>query len=363
MADLPAAPAPRRLMPATVLDEAEYKRRFLSAYPDPAFDPLRDELARLADAAWSAYSAHRKSPRTRKAGEGFADPDYDLAVDWLEAHEAIRAAQAAYDEPSRPSRVLIVNGSSRSEHTCPGESSKSWRLIEIAQAVFAREPTIATEILDLSRLTSEYGRHIHPCKGCFSTAAALCHWPCSCYPNYSLGQTQDWMNEIYPMWVAADAVLIVSPVYWLQAPSPLKLMIDRMVCADGGNPDPTSTHGKRPQEAKALELAGWSYPRHLAGRLFGLVVHGDAEGLDATREALTRWLTSMQLTPAGEAALLGRYIGYYGPYATSHEALDQDEAVQEETRNAARALIEAVHAKGAGPARRAGEGLKDPRPK
>ncbi|AZO41480.1 hypothetical protein EJ076_10325 [Mesorhizobium sp. M7D.F.Ca.US.005.01.1.1] len=24
--------------------------------------------------------------------------------------------------------------------------------------------------------------------GCFSTAAALCHWPCSCYPNHSLGQ-------------------------------------------------------------------------------------------------------------------------------------------------------------------------------
>ncbi|RUX98095.1 hypothetical protein EN935_01570 [Mesorhizobium sp. M7D.F.Ca.US.004.03.1.1] len=23
---------------------------------------------------------------------------------------------------------------------------------------------------------------------CFSTAAALCHWPCSCYPNHSLGQ-------------------------------------------------------------------------------------------------------------------------------------------------------------------------------
>ena len=49
------------------------------------------------------------------------------------------------------------------------------------------------EVLDLSRTTSEYGRNIHPCKACFSTAAALCHWPCSCYPNYSLGQSQDWM--------------------------------------------------------------------------------------------------------------------------------------------------------------------------
>ena len=27
-------------------------------------------------------------------------------------------------------------------------------------------------------------------------------------------------------------------------------MIDRLVCADGGNPDPTSTHGKKAEQAK-----------------------------------------------------------------------------------------------------------------
>ena len=31
---------------------------------------------------------------------------------------------------------------------------------------------------------------------------------------------------------------------------------------------------KKPDEAKALELNGWSYPRHLAGRLFAVFVHG-----------------------------------------------------------------------------------------
>jgi hypothetical protein len=53
-------------------------------------------------------------------------------------------------------------------------------------------------------------------------------------------------------------------------------MNDRLVCADGGNPDPTTTGGKNLAKAKALELVGWSYPRHLAGRAFGIVVHGDA---------------------------------------------------------------------------------------
>jgi hypothetical protein len=47
-------------------------------------------------------------------------------------------------------RVLIINGSSRSEHTCPGEMSKSWRLIKLAEPVF-QEEGFDVEILDLSR--------------------------------------------------------------------------------------------------------------------------------------------------------------------------------------------------------------------
>ena len=96
--------------------------------------------------------------------------------------------------------------------------SKSWRLVKLAEPVFA-EMGFAVEILDLSRLTSEFGKQIHPRKSCVSTSVALCHWPCSCYPNYALGPTNDWMNEIYPLWVAAHGILIVAPVNLYQAPS------------------------------------------------------------------------------------------------------------------------------------------------
>jgi hypothetical protein len=64
-------------------------------------------------------------------------------------------------------------------------------------------------------------------------------------------------------------------------------MIDRLVCADGGNPDSTLTGGKDPQKAKEVELQGWSYPRHFCGRLFSLVVHGDAAGAETLRRSLT----------------------------------------------------------------------------
>lgn len=332
-------------MPDTALTRDIFDRRFRERFTDPVFEKLEAEITRLADAAWDAYSDGRKSPRTRKAGKGYADPDYDLSLDWIAARGAIDDARRLHDAKDGPLRVLLINGSSRSEHTCPGEMSKSYRLLELAHAVLSHAGGAEIEVLDLSRLSSEYGRHIHPCKACFSTAAPLCHWPCSCYPNHGQGQVQDWMNEIYPMWVRAHGVMIVAPVNWYQAPSPLKLMIDRLVCADGGNPDPTVTGGKDAARAKALELKGWSYPRHLAGRLFSLIVHGDTEGAETLRRMLADWLTSMHLAPAAPAAVLERYIGYFKPYATSHDDLDADTDLQEEVRIAARTLLQALRCK------------------
>ncbi len=356
------APDPREGMPSPRLDRQEFVARFLGQYRDPAFEPLRLELDKLASAAWDAYANQRKSPLTRKAGAGFADPDYELAIDWLAARDAVLQAKARHGDRTGPDRILLINASSRSEHTCPGEMSKSYRLTEIAREVVAAAGARPT-LLDLSRLASEYGRHIHPCKACFSTAAPLCHWPCSCYPNYSLGQSQDWMNDIYPMWVEAHGIMIVTPVNWYQVSSPLKLMMDRLVCADGGNPDPTRTHGKDAKRAKEIELEGWDYPRHLAGRSFAVVVHGDVEGAAGVRHSIADWLTYMELEAAGSLAELDRYIGYWQPYATSHIELDRDLAVQEEVRNAARTLLDAVRAKRSGLQVSAGTGLAQPRQK
>lgn len=288
-------------MPEPRLDREDFLRRFKTQFQDPVFDRMQDALEAIAQGAWDAYSHYRKSPRTQKAGPAFADPDYDLAIDWVRAAEAVARAQAIHDDDSQSPSILIVNGSSRSEHSCPGEMSKSWRLTELAEAQ-CRALGLNTDILNLSRVTAEFGRTIHPCKACFSTSPALCHWPCSCYPNYSLGQVHDWMNEIYPLWVAAHGVLLITPVNWYQPSSPMKLMMDRLVCADGGNPDPTRTHGKDAQEAKAIELAGWDYPRHLKGRLFGVVVHGDSEGAENVRRLLTDWMQSMEMASAGAKA-------------------------------------------------------------
>jgi multimeric flavodoxin WrbA len=240
--------------------------------------------------------------------------------------------------------------------------SKTWRMVQLAVPVF-HELQMVTDVLDLSRLTSEFGKAIHPCKACVSTSMALCHWPCSCYPNYSLGQTDDMMSEIYPLWAAAHGIMIVTPVHWYQAPTVLKSMIDRLVCADGGNPDPSSTHGKTAAEAKAIELQGWPYPKHLSGRHFSIVAHGDSVGAETLRRALSDWLTDMSLIEAGRVAELDGYVGYMEPYATSHQALDDDQAFQKEVVNAARALGNAVLLHRAGRYESPGTGLVDPEPK
>jgi multimeric flavodoxin WrbA len=343
-------------------DREAFAARFRASFMDPAFQAEAPALSRLEAIAWQAYTEGRKAPRTQPAGPGYHDPAYALSLDWIEARARIDAAQAQWAVADAPSRVLVVNSAARNDGTCPGEMSKSFRMAQwVIEELGAAG--MQTDLLDLSLLTSDYDRHIHPCKGCVSTAMPLCHWPCSCYPNHALRQTNDWMNEIYERWVAAHGVVIVSPVYWYQSPSPLKLMIDRLVCADGGNPDPTRTGGKDPEKAKAVEMAGWDYPKHLAGRAYGLVVHGDVAGIEGSRRALSDWLDWMGLLDAGVQARLDRYVGYYEPYATSHDTLDGDAAFQQEVRHVGRAVAGAVRELRAGGLQALRQQQPAPRPK
>jgi hypothetical protein len=125
----------RRGMPAVQLEKAEFKKRFMTQFYDPTFQPLHKELDMVAEAAWDAYADYRKAPRTVKAGKDFSDPNYDLSVDWLQTSKTIEAAERIQKTPGTPSRILIVNGSTRSEHTCPGEMSKSYRTVSIARDI------------------------------------------------------------------------------------------------------------------------------------------------------------------------------------------------------------------------------------
>src|SRR3954454_2885591 len=81
------------------LSRAEFERRIRERFADPAFDALSQELQRIVDVAWTAYDEYHKSPRRQKAGPGFADPEFELPIEWLEARDRIQAAQREHDDP------------------------------------------------------------------------------------------------------------------------------------------------------------------------------------------------------------------------------------------------------------------------
>jgi len=184
------------------LSRQEFHERFRSFFMDPAYAKQPEALTHVEDIAWNAYINSRKAPHTQKAGQEFADPDYDLSIEWLATRARLQQAEQKRKDPTAKSRVLVIIGSARNDGSCPGEISKTFRLAGLTREVLDRAQ-FETDVLDLSLLTSEYGRRIFPCKGCVSTAMPLCHWPCSCYPNHSLNQVGDWMAEIYERWTAA----------------------------------------------------------------------------------------------------------------------------------------------------------------
>ena len=88
-----------------------------------------------------------------------------MSVEWIATKQRIEEAQLRWADPLTPSRVLLICGSARNDGTCPSEMSKTFRLLGIALESL-EQAGIQADVLDLSLLTSEYGRNIHPCKGC-----------------------------------------------------------------------------------------------------------------------------------------------------------------------------------------------------
>jgi hypothetical protein len=150
------------------LNRAEFSVRFRATFIDPSFRSEDASIARLEEIAWQAYTDGRKAPFTQQAGPGYVDSDYKLSVEWMATKHRIEEAQRLWNEPSTPSRVLLICGSARNDGTCPGEMSKSFRLAKIVLETL-EHADIHVDLLDLSLITSEYGRNIYPCKGCVST--------------------------------------------------------------------------------------------------------------------------------------------------------------------------------------------------
>ncbi|HZX43870.1 MAG TPA: NAD(P)H-dependent oxidoreductase [Myxococcaceae bacterium] len=175
----------------------------------------------------------------------------------------------------RPFRVLVVAGSDRRQYNCPGVDSK-------ARALMLRMADRLPEEweVDVEDLGNVYGRaRIQSCNACVSTSMALCVWPCNCYRKRDRAEPDlMWDLDLYARLDLADAWAFIAPVNWYGPTSNLKLMFDRLVCMNGGNPREELIDHKDPEKAMVLEGSPeWESlsVNHLEGRSAAFFCYGD----------------------------------------------------------------------------------------
>lgn len=181
-------------------------------------------------------------------------------------------------EEKKPLRVFIIAGSNRRQYDCPGVDSKARALMLRMAKMMPKEWEV-----DVEDLGNVYKRpRIAPCNGCVSTSMALCVWPCNCYTKNSSAEPDlMWDLDMYSRIDQADALGIIGPVNWYSCSSTLKLMFDRLVCMNGGNPREDLIKHKDPELAMKLEQSPeWKELslNHLEGRSAGFFCYGDGGG-------------------------------------------------------------------------------------
>ena len=189
---------------------------------------------------------------------------------------------------SGPLTALGISGSARSEFGMAAESSNSEYLL--AQALDKLKKLGAkTEMIKLREF------NIKPCQACYSTTNTQCHCPCSCYPRGTAGG-DDMSNKIYDQLLAADILILATPVNNMKISSYLSLFLDRCISLDGSlaPADPQAAKNKtlNIKQTKFIELTadqkitGSGFYRRFAGKVAGIIVTGHEAGAALTISSL-----------------------------------------------------------------------------
>ena len=89
----------------------EFRKSLLA----PACDSVAQQFAAVEGFAWFNYKEGHKVALTEKAGAGFADPGYDLSVQWKAPRDHLIAAEVQQKATATGSRVLLTCGSARND--------------------------------------------------------------------------------------------------------------------------------------------------------------------------------------------------------------------------------------------------------
>src|SRR5258705_4432820 len=100
-----AKPSVRKESKYVPLTKDQFRDRFFAKFQDPAFNGVEPELEKVFEVAWDGYINYRKSPRTRPAGKGYSDPQYELSVGSSETRARLQAAGEHPKKPRSRSRI------------------------------------------------------------------------------------------------------------------------------------------------------------------------------------------------------------------------------------------------------------------
>lgn len=161
-------------------------------------------------------------------------------------------------------RVLGICGS-------PRGYGQARLLLELALEA-ARSEGAEVELVDL------YDYRIEPCLGCVSDSEKACRYPCI---------ISDSMRELYDKVLAADALILSTPVYWYAPPGHVKNFVDRLTALEN-----------------MVEIEGRSW---VEGKVAGVIAVGNDSGALHAAATLTVTLVTMgfAIPPWGIAVYAG----------------------------------------------------------
>lgn len=180
----------------------------------------------------------------------------------------------------RPLKALGISSSSRDAFDMAAESSHSEFLLEQALDEL-KTKGIETEMIKLRKL------NVKPCKACYSTTNAQCHFYCSCYPKGTKLE-DDMTKTLYDQVLGADIILFATPVNNFKLSSHLALFLDRCISLDGSlppaNPKATKDKTLNTKHTKFIALMadpavqGSGFWKRFYGKVGGILVTGHEEG-------------------------------------------------------------------------------------
>jgi len=183
-------------------------------------------------------------------------------------------------QKSGPLTVLGVSGSARSEFDSAAQNSNSEFLLAAALKEAANLDA-KTELVALR----DYD--IRPCKCCYSTTNAHCHFYCSCYPK-GTPAGDDMSNMMYDKILGSDIIIFATPVNNFKISSHMALFLDRCISLDGSltpadsvtpkNKELNIKHTKFIELMADQDIPGSGFLRRFVGKTAGVITTGHEEG-------------------------------------------------------------------------------------